>query len=81
MDTTIYWLIALTVGFVGFMIYFFIDHNKMREDIDLAIGLGTVTALAIDGMQGGSAFTNTNKFDKETAKELLNKLKQKLNNK
>jgi hypothetical protein len=73
MDNTTYWLIALTVGLVGFMIYVFITLAKMQEDIDVAGILATISLLdrektyteadlekLIKDNKSGDNFTNTN---------------------
>jgi hypothetical protein len=87
MDNTTYWLIALTVGLVGFMIYVFITSARMQEDIDLA-GMLATTALIdsteytedtlkilIKALKSGDFFTNTNKdikkFNKKYFKTFL----------
>ena len=85
MDSTIYWLIALTVGLVGLVscvIYFFIEHYKMKEDIDV-VGILATTALMdrktiytaaeieslIKAIKSGDLFTNTNKDIKKFNKK------------
>ena len=79
MNTT-HWLIALTVGLVGFIIYVLVCLAKIKEAIlNLAEG-GLLLAAAVEILaaeQKPSGFTNTNTVaqSKKIIQETLNKLK------
>jgi hypothetical protein len=80
MNTT-HWLIALTVGLVGFIIYVLVCLAKIKEAIlNLAEGgLSLVAAVEILAAEQkpSSGFTNTNTVaqSKKIIQETLNKLK------
>ena len=83
MNTT-HWLIALTVGLVGFMIFVLERLAKMKEATIILAKGGLLLAEAVDilaadvdSLKSKSKFTNTNTVEqsKKTIQEALNKLK------